>query len=580
MTAPSRVALRLCGVLGVVVALTVPAATQQSRDPGAARPIAGTAMVAGTVTSSGADRTGLRAAIVTINSVDKSFGDTTVTDGDGRFTFHGVPGGRYLIAARKPGYLTGNHGATRPGGSGIPIAVQDGTRTNDVSIPLVKGAVLAGTVRTESGEPAEDAQIELLRLTTRAGDRRATPLHAEGQDATDDRGAFRLFGLPPGDYLVRAVVNPGTMMRLQTGVQAMTSADIQWARSLLQSPASNPGTPPARRLTTFAPTYFPGASSRAAAAIVTLGAGDERLGIDITTRVVSTSRVTGTIAYDGPPTGTPPQMHLADVDSTDSFYGFLHGFGWSIAFDAVPPGRYALTAVLDETRYWAMTEVLVSGRDEVLNVRLQPPLTARGRLTFKGAAKPPASGARIEARPLPAPGTLMISPEPSAVAADGTFELRGLVPGRYHLVARATNAWALQALMAGAEDISMAPLVVRADAPPPALALTMTDQPTEISGRFEDASGRAAPDFHIIVFSADERGWYRGSRAIAQTRPATDGRYSIAALPPGSYLLAAVTDVERDQWYDPAFLRELVPAAVKVTLVAGEKKTQDLRIAR
>jgi hypothetical protein len=69
----------------------------------------------------------------------------------------------------------------------------------------------------------------------------------------------------------------------------------------------------------------------------------------------------------------------------------------------------------------------------------------------------------------------------------------------------------------------------------------------------------------------------RRARAI---RPATDGRFRIAGLPPGEYLLAALTDVEQGEWLDPSFLEKLVPASVRVALAEGEKKNQDLRIAK
>ena len=45
-----------------------------------------------------------------------------------------------------------------------------------------------------------------------------------------------------------------------------------------------------------------------------------------------------------------------------------------------------------------------------------------------------------------------------------------------------------------------------------------------------------------------------------------------------AYLLGAVTDVEQNQWFEPAFLERLLGASVKITLAAGEKKVQDLRL--
>jgi len=63
-------------------------------------------------------------------------------------------------------------------------------------------------------------------------------------------------------------------------------------------------------------------------------------------------------------------------------------------------------------------------------------------------------------------------------------------------------------------------------------------------------------------------------------RPGTDGKYSFVDLPPGDYVLAAVTDMEPDAWRDPAFLRSLVVGGVQVTIGEGEQKTQDLRIGK
>jgi len=51
-------------------------------------------------------------------------------------------------------------------------------------------------------------------------------------------------------------------------------------------------------------------------------------------------------------------------------------------------------------------------------------------------------------------------------------------------------------------------------------------------------------------------------------------------LPPGDYLVAAVTDVEQGEWYVPAFLTELAQAAIPVTIAESEKKVQDIRVGR
>ena len=94
----------------------------------------------------------------------------------------------------------------------------------------------------------------------------------------------------------------------------------------------------------------------------------------------------------------------------------------------------------------------------------------------------------------------------------------------------------------------------------------------------QDASGRAAPDYTIVVFAADSRFWMPGSRRIRTGRPGTDGRFSVTGLPAGDYRIAAVTDMAPTDATDPAFLQLPVDASVPVALAPGEKRVQDFRI--
>ena len=51
-------------------------------------------------------------------------------------------------------------------------------------------------------------------------------------------------------------------------------------------------------------------------------------------------------------------------------------------------------------------------------------------------------------------------------------------------------------------------------------------------------------------------------------------------MPPGDYLLSVVTDIDPEDWQNPALLDQLVPTSVKVTIGEGEKKEQDLQLGR
>ena len=111
------------------------------------------------------------------------------------------------------------------------------------------------------------------------------------------------------------------------------------------------------------------------------------------------------------------------------------------------------------------------------------------------------------------------------------------------------------------------------------VVVTFTDSGQEVNGSLQDATGRPAPDYTIVVVAADTRFWTTPSRRIRSTRPGTDGKFVVPNLPPGEYRIAAVVDVAPGEVNDPAFLEQLVVASVKITLAEGERKTQDLRIA-
>ena len=108
--------------------------------------------------------------------------------------------------------------------------------------------------------------------------------------------------------------------------------------------------------------------------------------------------------------------------------------------------------------------------------------------------------------------------------------------------------------------------------------ITFTDRLAQVSGTMRDGpAGGASRTTPSWLFPAEPSLWVPQSRRIQGVRPAADGAYLVRNLPSGNYLIAAVTDVEPGEWFDPAFLQRLVPAAVRITIADGEQKMQDVR---
>jgi len=162
-----------------------------------------------------------------------------------------------------------------------------------------------------------------------------------------------------------------------------------------------------------------------------------------------------------------------------------------------------------------------------------------------------------------------------------------VTPGRYVLggpLFFGANAdsvtWSLASVVVDGRDVTDLPIVI-ADAPPKQAVVTYSDTWQQVTGRIGLASGAPAPDYTIIIFPADRLYWLAGSRRILTAHPGTDGRFTLSGpgpntLPPGKYLLAAVTELDRDEQYDPSLLATLAAGAVPVTLAPGDRKTQDL----
>ena len=112
MTRSARLVVVLAAALVLIAGLAVVAA-QQTRDNAAAS--AGTATISGTVFVDGAAKQPARRVRVTLTHVGRSItGQTTTTDDNGAFVFHGVPAGQFEIQAFRSGFLRASYGASRP----------------------------------------------------------------------------------------------------------------------------------------------------------------------------------------------------------------------------------------------------------------------------------------------------------------------------------------------------------------------------------------------------------------------------------------------------------------------------------
>ena len=129
------------------------------------------------------------------------------TDEEGRYEFAELPAGRFLLNAAQGGYVTLQYGQRRAFETGRPLMLAGAQLLEKIDFALPRGGVIVGRVTDESGEPVTGAQIRAERYEYRPGGQRQLATVSLGAAinpfalTTNDRGEFRVFGLPPGDYL-------------------------------------------------------------------------------------------------------------------------------------------------------------------------------------------------------------------------------------------------------------------------------------------------------------------------------------------------------------------------------------------
>ena len=127
-----------------------------------------------------------------------------VTDAGGRYRLGGVVAGTYKVSAASNAYVLANQDSDIE--PARRITLDDEEEREDVDLSLARGGVITGRVTTSDGRPMIGTRVWLFALI-RQGDRTEYKSHADQYQEmfeTDDRGVYRIYGLPAGRYILSA----------------------------------------------------------------------------------------------------------------------------------------------------------------------------------------------------------------------------------------------------------------------------------------------------------------------------------------------------------------------------------------
>ena len=404
---------------------------------------------------------------------------------------------------------------------------------------------IAGRLIGTAGLSAAGVTIDALSLRAAPG----LPPPVAATVVTGPDGAFRLSGLPAGQYLV-----------------ATRGTQISGAR--------------------YSPTYHPGVGSPDDATIVSVAAGQEAGTLAFRYAPLPTATLEGTlVAPDRRPllSGAvllAPQT-ASGLDGPVRVDVQLAPDG-RFRIEHVPAGRYELRAradlSTDEPTFFGAFTVTVSGSDVPgVTVPLLPGAIVQG--TVKALSRPlPRVAHALMVRAPFADGS-SFGDSLTGGAKGGAFEIRGLMRGTHVVeVEGLPEDWAVTSLRLRGREIADGLLTVSHGERIAGLEIGLSDDAPDVEGVVRNAAGRPVEDALVVAVPHVRSAGRIAARQVRMVRTGRDGRYRVADLRPGERRVAAFDDLDELAAMRPATLAHVSAAGTPATLRRGETTTIELTV--
>ncbi len=365
---------------------------------------------------------------------------TTASDRDGHFAFPNLPPGPYTLRAEREGYFGPGIGGAYPTVASINVNLSAGAPSTNLTVTLIPSAAVEGRAVDTEGNPVVNGRVQMLRLNYQNG---AALLQNAGNNVqTDDRGKFRVYRLPPGEYYLSVTPAPN-----RNNLLAAVN------RGALPEPKED-----------IVRTFYPDALEPKDARRITLRGGEELTDMAISVRKMRTITVSGQVlssvtvpARSGPRGQAIRQSVLLFLvpHDRDSLADQSFSTNGSAAMDGPTTGQFQISGVLpgsydlfgrlqnstpdgtgpaDPPFYLGRTS-LTTGFENLAGivVPIHAPVEIKGYATVDGSASNVLNSVRIGLQPADSarftPG--LLNSRQVQPGADGSFTITSVYEGDY-----------------------------------------------------------------------------------------------------------------------------------------------------
>jgi hypothetical protein len=531
---------------------------------------------------------------------------TVMTNSRGEFRIESVRPGNFFVIVDAPGIITpfslidiaevaNEKAALMAIRKDFDEVSLNGTNTADVLVRAKRGGVISGKVTYSDGDAAVNVPVIIMRKREERLSQFILSLSRQALTGfrTDDRGFYRIAGLPPGEYIVGAAESFGREEERE---------DFADFSMLGKRPLSA--------------SYYQNETNPRQATPVKVEGGQDSGEINITLIERSTYTLSGSVVARG--SRQPVRARMGIQPKDEDIQSPLFESDLSLTTDSegrwtipnVPDGAYVITVepiqeyetattMIEDTRPLPagtntrddtprpqpprppsytkrQLEVTVSGADlSGINIELSEGGRIQGTVVVEGNKNLLKNGTSIF---LVAANGKKPYEKSSYVTDSGKFLIDAVGAGEFYLYLPGLGEeYYVKSMTAGSTDLLREPLKMAQPGNVDNVLITVASDISTLTGRLiSGEDNKPVRGASVLVVPADQTRWrVRGTYLFGSTD--AEGAFKIAA-PPGQYLVIPLTGEDQLKVVGEAFIRARAATARPVSLQPNGRETIELSI--